>query len=237
MASRGGSGGGQSQVKPKYSGYAGTAAKEADEPAEVPVESAAAPTHAGALDAVSSRSQRSADASGYDLHQQGRMSRFFIQKNSSNSQALDAVGSQDDHQQYDEEEHEHVEDAETLIREFGAHPMMDRVQQALYEQLMQTYERISEELRDKEADLKRMKGKRETVGVDLYSMQQQLARLQVSLEQTHNSYGQRSENRAKAELDLDTARETFAERKQATDELTRVHKKNRAELNALQETL
>jgi hypothetical protein len=33
------------------------------------------------------------------------------------------------------------------------------------------------------------------------------------------------------------ARETFAERKQATDELTRVHKKNRAELNALQETL
>jgi hypothetical protein len=175
MASRGGSGGGQSQVQPKYSGYANAAAKEAGEPAEVPIESAAAPTHAGALDAVSSRSQRSADASGYELQQQGQMSRSFNQMSSSNSQALDAAGSQDD-QQYAQDEHEHVEDAETLIREFGAHPMMDRVQQALYEQLMQTYERISEELRDKEADLKRMKGKRETVGVDLYSMQQQLAR-------------------------------------------------------------
>jgi hypothetical protein len=175
MASRGGSGGGQSQVQLKYSGYTNGAAQEAGEPAELPVERAAAPTHAVALDAVSSRSQGSADASGYELQQQGQMSRSFNQMGSSNSQAFDAAGSQDD-QQYEQDEHEQVEDAETLIREFGAHPMMDRVQQALYEQLMQTYERISEELRDKEADLKRMKGKRETVGVDLYSMQQQLAR-------------------------------------------------------------
>lgn len=67
-------------------------------------------------------------------------------------------------------------DPETVIRQFGSHPMMDRVQQALYDQLLQTYERVSEELRDKEADMKRTKTRRETVGVELYSLQQQLAR-------------------------------------------------------------
>ena len=42
-----------------------------------------------------------------------------------------------------------------MIREFGRHPMMDRVQEALYNQLLQTYERVSEELRDKDADVKK----------------------------------------------------------------------------------
>lgn len=129
------------------------------------------------------------------------------------------------------------QDPATIIREFGAHPIMDRVQQALYDQLVQTYERVSEELRDKENELKRYKNKRETVGVELYSMQQQLARLQVNLEQTHNIFNEKAETRAKSELDLDQVRQLFATKKQELEDITRVHKKNRSELNALQETL
>lgn len=55
-------------------------------------------------------------------------------------------------EEYDEDEYE---DPEEIIREFGKHPMMDRVQEALYNQLLQTYERVSEELRDKEAEAKK----------------------------------------------------------------------------------
>ena len=54
-----------------------------------------------------------------------------------------------------EDEEDAYEDPEEMIREFGRHPMMDRVQEALYNQLLQTYERVSEELRDKDADVKK----------------------------------------------------------------------------------
>lgn len=52
-------------------------------------------------------------------------------------------------------EEDEYEDPEEMIREFGRHPMMDRVQEALYNQLLQTYERVSEEVRDKDADVKK----------------------------------------------------------------------------------
>lgn len=67
-------------------------------------------------------------------------------------------------------------DVETTIRQFGTHPMMERIQQTLYDQLLQTHGRVSAEMRDKEADMKRTKAERQAVGVELYSMQQQLAR-------------------------------------------------------------
>lgn len=53
------------------------------------------------------------------------------------------------------EEEDEYEDPQEIIREFGRHPMMDRVQEALYNQLLQTYERVNEELRDKGADVKK----------------------------------------------------------------------------------
>lgn len=58
-------------------------------------------------------------------------------------------------EQMGEDEEDAYEDPEEMIREFGRHPMMDRVQEALYNQLLQTYERVSEELRDKDADVKK----------------------------------------------------------------------------------
>lgn len=56
---------------------------------------------------------------------------------------------------YRDEDEDEYEDPEEMIREFGRHPMMDRVQEALYNQLLQTYERVSEELRDKDVDVKK----------------------------------------------------------------------------------
>ncbi|CAM9148875.1 unnamed protein product, partial [Choristocarpus tenellus] len=135
------------------------------------------------------------------------------------------------------EEEGEYEDPEEMIREFGRHPLMDRVQEALYNQLLQTYERVSEELREKESGVKKLKSSREHVGVELYSMQQQLAKLQVALEQTHANFNELGENRAKADLDVDTAKQRYQDLKAAKDELSKRLVKNEVELNALQETL
>ena len=68
-------------------------------------------------------------------------------------------------------------------------------------------------------------------------MQQQLARLQVSLEQTHADFNGLGESRARAELDADAAKRRYNELKSISDALQKRLVKNEAELNSLQETL
>lgn len=110
------------------------------------------------------------------------------------------------HQQlggYDEEEEEELMDEAhelALIREFGGHPLMSRVQDALYDQLHKTLVRLTGEQRELSEDLKRLKDKREVVGVELYGQQQQLARLQLTLEGTHNGLSTASQDRAAIEV-------------------------------------
>jgi coiled-coil domain-containing protein 40 len=59
---------------------------------------------------------------------------------------------------------------------------MKRVQEALLKQLSEQEAKLSMELKDKEEAVKKAAKKREEVGVELYSTQQQLARLQALLE-------------------------------------------------------
>lgn len=85
--------------------------------------------------------------------------------------------------------------------------------------------------------IRRLKTHRESVGVQLYAMQQQLARLQVALEQTHADFNGLGEGRARAELDADSAKGRHAELKEAGEALRKRLVKNDSEFNALQETL
>lgn len=83
----------------------------------------------------------------------------------------------------------------------------------------------------------RLTQRREHVGVQLYGMQQQLARLQVSLEQSHADFNVLGEDRARTELDADTAKRRHAELKEASEAASKRVAKNESELNALQDTL
>lgn len=87
-----------------------------------------------------------------------------------------------------------------LIREFGAHPLMARVQTTLLEQLNKTLTRLSTQHRELAEELKRSQERRETVGVELYGQQQQLARLQLALETTHNAFSTAAQDRAAIEV-------------------------------------
>lgn len=68
-------------------------------------------------------------------------------------------------------------------------------------------------------------------------MQQQLAKLQVALEQTHADFNGLGEGRARAELDADAAKRRYSELKDVGDALSKRLIKNEAELNSLQDTL
>lgn len=88
----------------------------------------------------------------------------------------------------EESEDEYYDDPVDVIKDFGNHPLMERAQKALVEQLKEAQTRVDTELYDKEEELKRVSQTREALGVELYNLQQQLAKLQVSLENTHNEY-------------------------------------------------
>lgn len=68
-------------------------------------------------------------------------------------------------------------------------------------------------------------------------MQQQLAKLQVALEQTHADFNGLGEGRARAELEADAAKRRYSELKGVGDALSKRLLKNEAELNSLQDTL
>lgn len=65
---------------------------------------------------------------------------------------------------------------------------MDRLQNALSKQLNEENERLSLDLREKEESLKKLKFERESIGVQLYGVQQQLAKMQMVFERTHDNF-------------------------------------------------
>eukprot|EP01036_Dinobryon_divergens_P001207 gene1207-1575_t len=78
----------------------------------------------------------------------------------------------------EESDDEFYEDPAELIKEFGNHPLMKRAQKALLTQLKDTQSRLDGEIREKDEEVKRLTQDREVLGVQLYSFQQQLAKLQ-----------------------------------------------------------
>jgi len=65
---------------------------------------------------------------------------------------------------------------------------MSRMQLALKETLEKEHERVHLQLREKEGNLKKSEKIREDTAVQLYDVQQSLANLHLSLEQTHQNY-------------------------------------------------
>ena len=104
----------------------------------------------------------------------------------------------------DEDEEEEEQDEEELyeqIRNMMENPVIQPIQQALKKQLMEADLRVSAELRDKQAELKEAKELREQTGVELYGVQQQLARMQMNLEKTYDNFKVVSAVRGQTEQD------------------------------------
>lgn len=100
---------------------------------------------------------------------------------------------------------------------------MKRVQDALQKQLTEHYNKLDLELRDKEEAVKKSVKQREQIGVELYSVQEQLARLQAVLEGAQDNFGVIRNLREEAER----ARKHYSEQFNLKHEKWRHQNKNR----------
>ncbi|XP_069123768.1 coiled-coil domain-containing protein 40-like [Argopecten irradians] len=82
------------------------------------------------------------------------------------------------------------------------HPLMQRFQNALKSHLNKQNEKVSLELRELEEALRNRKKEREDLGVELYGVQQELARYQMMLEKNHDEYSQLAQARIQEEQQL-----------------------------------
>jgi hypothetical protein len=101
--------------------------------------------------------------------------------------------------EFDNGGYEEGEDEEVVLE--PDNPLYARIRAVLEKQLTDQNQRLTEELREKEEELRRMRKKKEDVGVELYGVQQQLARMQLTLEKTHDNFNIVRKLREEAEAD------------------------------------
>ena len=124
-----------------------------------------------------------------------------------------------------------------LLPPLAAQPIMDRIQWALHKQLKGSYDVARMTLSEQTEELSRAKAAREDIGVQLYQMQQQLAKLQMNLEKVHENHSIIAQMREAAEDDQRKVREAY---KGTYGEVSRQRQKvakHQAELDQLAATL
>ena len=114
---------------------------------------------------------------------------------------------------------------------------MERVQFALQKQLKGAYDIAVLKLSEQSEELARQKRRREDVGVQLYQVQQQLAKLQMNLEKVHENHSIISQLREQAEGDLSSAKPTYMEKLRDVKEQRSKYDKYQSELDQLNMTL
>ena len=127
-------------------------------------------------------------------------------------------------------------DSGDLLQEFADHPIMDRVQDALYKQLSRTRERLKRDLLEETESLRRAKKQREDCGLTLYNFQQQLSRLQANLTESAINYAEILKNRESNESAVSSLREKYESRRDKVDELLRNASFSQKQLDSLQVT-
>ena len=129
------------------------------------------------------------------------------------------------------------EDPKEMMQEVTQNPRFARVLSALREQEQNTNARLALELQEVEEDVKRTTALREQAGVEMYGVQQQLAKLQSAVENTHNNYNMLNEFRLKEEEALAGVQKEFSGHKEQLRDEKKALYKNQSELDALSATL
>lgn len=116
-------------------------------------------------------------------------------------------------------------------------PLLNRVQAAIHKVLSSNHEKLSLDLRGQVEELRRVKAAREQSGVELYSVQQQLAKLQMGLEHAHEQYNIMSQMRVGSEEDNQQISDAYATRKAELQEQRNKLQKYEVEMDKVNLTL
>ena len=129
----------------------------------------------------------------------------------------------------DEDEEEGMLDADD--------PIMDRIQFALKKQLQGAYDVALLKVSEQNEELMREKRRREDIGVQLYAVQQQLAKLQMNLEKVHENHAIIGQMREGAEDDLLKVRAAYEHKYKDAKEHRVKYDQYQGELDQLAMTL
>eukprot|EP00930_Biecheleria_cincta_P085494 TRINITY_DN74887_c0_g1_i1.p1 TRINITY_DN74887_c0_g1~~TRINITY_DN74887_c0_g1_i1.p1 ORF type:complete len:900 (+),score=289.93 TRINITY_DN74887_c0_g1_i1:43-2700(+) len=134
-----------------------------------------------------------------------------------------------------EGEEEELDDGEFFLK--ADHPAYKRLQEAWKQQLSGQHERVALQLREKNEEVKKLTKHREEIGVTLYGAQQQLAKLQLQLEQLHDKYAMVHGQRLEDDESLKRVTGSWEGKKSEVEESTRRLAKSQDELNQLNITV
>ena len=143
----------------------------------------------------------------------------------------------EENNRFDEEEENYFENLQDLQHLPADHPLMVPFQVSLKNQLTKELERVDLNLREKEEHLKKLRRNREDVGVQLYGVQQQLAKMQMTYEKTRDNYNIIKKYREEAEEQLESLDEDYTKKKAEVDDQQKKVTKAQDELNQINRTL
>lgn len=137
----------------------------------------------------------------------------------------------------EEEDDQYFEDGTDVLFLPADHPLMSRIQAALTKQLTDEHERRDLQQREKEEELRKVKKEREEVGVQLYGVQHQLAKMQLTFERTHDNFNIVQKYRVESENQLEVLQKQYEQKKEEADEQLKKVLRAQEELNQLNRTL
>lgn len=149
----------------------------------------------------------------------------------------DDEGEEDEDEAKEDEDDQYFEDGTDVLFLPADHPLMSRIQAALTKQLTDEHERRDLQLREKEEGLRKVKKEREEVGVQLYGVQHQLAKMQLTFERTHDNYNIVQKYRVDSEKQLEILQKQYEQKKEEADEQLKKVLRAQEELNQLNRTL
>lgn len=117
------------------------------------------------------------------------------------------------------------------------HPLLAKIQAAFTEQLSKQHDIVASSYREAGNELQTLIKHREDVGVTLYSAQQQLAKIQLQLEQMHDGYANVTSKKEEMDASLQKITADYEGRKQEVSEALKRLNKAQDELNQLNVTL
>lgn len=117
------------------------------------------------------------------------------------------------------------------------HPLYRRMQSAIEDQLKKEEESLRLLNKEKSEELKKVKRAREEIGINLYSFQQQYAKLEEVFREKNEEYLGLKENREKIEKRLEEEVKTYNEKYVAVREQQKMEMQAKEELNQLNSML
>lgn len=132
------------------------------------------------------------------------------------------------------DENENEDDAPNLPPD---HPLFDKLNEDIKRQLNQQVDDLDVQIRDKIALKNRLAADREQVGVELYSIQQQLAKIHQRLTDANTEREAAEASRLEYDNQLKEERAALQQTKDELDARTKEYERQRSELDKLNETV